>query len=79
MDERVVLEPERRRLTGVARSKWYELEATGLAPRRRQIVGKRTGWLLSELLEWVRARPVASNAPPAEALAARGISPRTAG
>jgi prophage regulatory protein len=71
--DRIVLEPERKILTGVGRSKWYELESAGLAPARRQVVGRRTGWLLLELLAWVKARPVAKGEPPAAALAARGI------
>ena len=71
--DRIALEPERKSITGVGRSKWYELEAAGLAPARRSIVGNRTGWLLSELVEWVRARPLARNAAPAAALRARGI------
>jgi prophage regulatory protein len=72
--DRIVLEPERRSLTGVGRSKWYELEVGGQAPARRQVVGRRTGWLYSELLAWVRSRPLAENAPPAAAMAARGLS-----
>lgn len=74
MDERIVLEDERRQITGVSRAKWHQLEAAGLAPKRRQVVGQRTGHLLSELVAWVRARPLAHNAPPAAALAARGIT-----
>lgn len=73
MVDRMVLEPERKQITGVARSRWYLLEAEGLAPQRRQVVGRRTGWLLSELQTWVLARPIAQNEPPAAALAARGI------
>jgi len=73
-EERIVLEPERKRITGVARSRWYTLEAEDDAvPHRRQLVGRRTGWLLSELLEWVKARPIARNAPPREAMKARGF------
>ena len=72
--ERIVPEAERKRVTGVSRSKWYELEDAGLAPRRRELTGNRTGWLLSELIAWVRSRPVARNAAPAAALAARGIT-----
>lgn len=72
--DRIVAEPERKVITGVGRSKWYQMEATGAVPVRRQVVGRRTGWLLSELLEWVKARPIAANAPPAAALAARGIT-----
>jgi predicted DNA-binding transcriptional regulator AlpA len=74
MDERIILEPERRQITGLGRSKWYELEAEGLAPKRRELTGNRTGHLLSELVEWVKARPIAKNAAPRAALAARGIT-----
>jgi predicted DNA-binding transcriptional regulator AlpA len=74
MEERIVLEPERKQITGIGRSKWYELEAEGLAPQRRSVTGNRTGHLLTELVEWVKARPIANNAPPRAALAARGIT-----
>lgn len=71
--ERIILESERQLITGVGRSKWYELEAAGSAPKRRVVVGRRTGWLLSELQSWVLGRPLATNPAPAEALAARGV------
>jgi prophage regulatory protein len=74
MDERIILEPERKLITGVGRSKWYQLEAEGKAPPRREVSGKRTGHLLSELVGWVKARPIAHNEPPRAALAARGIT-----
>jgi predicted DNA-binding transcriptional regulator AlpA len=73
MEERMVPEPERKRITGIGRSKWYLLEAAGLAPKRRQLSGRRTAHLYSELVAWVQARPVADNPPPREALKARGI------
>lgn len=68
---RLVLEVERQHITGVPRSTWREMEHKGLTPVRRQVSGKRTGWLLSDLLEWVRSRPVASMPAPAAANAAR--------
>ena len=78
MDERIVREPERKAMTGIGRSTWYKLEAQGLAPRRREITPHSTGHLLSELVEWCRARPIANNAPPREAMAARGFTGPTA-
>ena len=73
-DERIVLEPERRRLTGVGRTAWWQLERNGLAPKRRQIIGARVGWLYSELLDWMRGRQVGAPAAPRRALEARGVS-----
>jgi len=35
------------------------LEAKGLFPRRRQISAGRVAWLGSEILEWIKTRPVA--------------------
>ncbi len=56
--DRLVLEPERRKMTAVPRASWQRLEASGLAPRRRQIGPRRVAWLASELHEWMRSRPV---------------------
>jgi predicted DNA-binding transcriptional regulator AlpA len=56
--ERIILEPERRELTGIGRTAWWRLEKTGATPLRRIITPGRTGWLLSELVEWMRSRPV---------------------
>jgi predicted DNA-binding transcriptional regulator AlpA len=73
--ERIVLEPERRSLTGVGKTAWWQLERGGLAPRRRLIVGHRVGWLYSELLEWMRARQVGAPPAPRRALEARNVPP----
>ena len=35
------------------------LEAQGRFPKRRQITDKRVGWVLSEITDWIRSRPVA--------------------
>jgi predicted DNA-binding transcriptional regulator AlpA len=78
--ERIILEAERKRITGVGRSKWYELEAVRQVPERRAIVGNRSGWLYSEIQKWIRSRPIAKHAPPYAALRARGINiPETNG
>ena len=41
----------------------YELEHAGLFPRRRQLSGKRVGFLLRELEEWAESRPVSDLLP----------------
>lgn len=73
VEDRMVREPERAAITGVGRSAWYVLEVDGLAPKRRVIQANRVGWLLSELVDWCRARPVGRPEPPEAALRARGV------
>ena len=41
----------------------YELEHAGLFPRRRQLSGRRVGFLLRELEEWAESRPVSTILP----------------
>jgi predicted DNA-binding transcriptional regulator AlpA len=55
---RLIGEAERRRLTGISRSAWYELERAGRVPRRVSIMPGKTGWRLADLLEWVAQRPI---------------------
>ena len=74
MSDRMVLEPERKRITGVGRSSWAVLEANGEAPRRRLVLGSRVGWLESELVEWLRSRPVGAPPAPWGAMQARGLA-----
>lgn len=40
------------------------LERDGQFPKRRQISGRRVGWLLREVEEWAESRPVSSLPPP---------------
>lgn len=49
----MVLEAERKQITGHGRTKTWELEREGKHPRRRIISGNRVGWLLSELIEYI--------------------------
>lgn len=53
--ERLVPEPERRKITGVSRSTWWRLEKAGEVPDCRR-VGGRTLWLLSDLLWWCNGK-----------------------
>ena len=78
IDERLVLEAERRVITGVGRSRWAVLEAAGEAPARRAL-GNRAAWLHSELIAWIRSQPVGAPKAPRRALAARGITPDAKG
>lgn len=63
-EDRIVLEPERRRMTGISASTAYRLERRGQFPNRVVLVtnvqGKpeRVGWKLSELQAWIASREV---------------------
>lgn len=54
--DRIVKEQERRLITSVSRAEAFQLERKGLFPRRRRISNRSVGWLLSELLDWVKTR-----------------------
>lgn len=69
--DRIVREEERRRITGVGRTAWWQAERDGRAPRRRQIGPGAVGWLESELVEWIRSRAAGGPAAPAAATRAR--------
>ena len=55
-EDRVIREDECRKLTGVCRTTRYELEKRGSFPSRRNLGGRSVGWLLSEVMEWVKSR-----------------------
>jgi len=59
--DRLVYEPERRKITGICRSHSYNLEREGKYPARRKmgIGSKKCGWMLSELLHWIHSQPKA--------------------
>jgi predicted DNA-binding transcriptional regulator AlpA len=55
--DRAVREPERREITGVPTSTWYELQDAGLAPKPFSLTGSRSvGWSFNELTDWVERR-----------------------
>ena len=60
--DRIVREQERRKVTGLGRTAWHVLERRGLTPTKVQLTDRATGWLLSDLLNWVRERKRASEA-----------------
>ena len=55
--DRLVREPERRKITGYGPTQWRVLERKNKAPRRRQIGPRAVAWRLRELIEWVNSRP----------------------
>lgn len=69
--DRIIREDEARRISGLGRTARWKMERAGTFPQRRAIVGRITGYLESELREWVRSRPVSSYTPPAAAMRAR--------
>lgn len=56
LSDRVIREDECRKLTGVCRTTRYELEKKGRFPSRLNLGGRSVGWLLSEVMEWVKSR-----------------------
>lgn len=36
----------------------------GRFPRPRQLAGRRVGWLVEDIVEWARTRPVSEQPPP---------------
>ena len=55
LSDRVIREDECRKLTGVCRTTRYELEKKGCFPSRLNLGGRSVGWLLSEVMEWVKS------------------------
>ena len=78
IEDRLVREEEARQITGLGRTKRWQMERAGLFPKRRIIAGRVTGYLESELLEWIRSRPTSDYRAPAAALRARGVDVKAA-
>lgn len=57
---RLIRLPEVREMTGLSRSRIYELEAAGRFPRRRKLSERACAWIHSEVQEWIRSRPIAN-------------------
>jgi prophage regulatory protein len=52
----IAREPERRVITGVPTSSWYELQKKGLAPLPVRLGPHSVGWLRQELFAWCDQR-----------------------
>ncbi|EEJ6214867.1 AlpA family phage regulatory protein [Salmonella enterica subsp. enterica serovar Muenchen] len=59
--DRIIREKECRSLTGLSRTTRYLREKKGTFPERRDLGGRCVGWLLSEVQEWQKNQPKASN------------------
>lgn len=55
-NDRFVREHERRKMTGLSRSSWYELEAKGQVPRRVALSSRVVAWSARELTDWMNQR-----------------------
>ena len=58
-DIRLIRLPEVRKMTGLSRTRIYELEREGRFPRRRKLSERACAWVAAEVQEWARSRPVA--------------------
>jgi prophage regulatory protein len=56
MDDRILREPEVKRLSGLSRTTRWRLERQGEFPRRLQISENAIGWLDSEIRLWIESR-----------------------
>jgi len=58
--ERLIREPERKKLTSVCRTTAWTLEQKGLFPKRRKLhpSGSTVCWLLSEINLWISEREI---------------------
>jgi prophage regulatory protein len=64
--ERLIREPERKKLTSVCRTTAWSLEQKGLFPKRRRLhpSGSTVCWLLSEINTWILEREVINEVHP---------------
>ena len=63
MSERILRGREVDRMTGLSRTSRYELERAGKFPKRRRLSERASGYLASEIDEWIRSRPLADEQP----------------
>ena len=57
IEDRIIREPECAAITGLSRTRRWELEHSGDFPRRKKLSERASGYLLSEIQAWIRARP----------------------
>lgn len=64
--------------TTLAESTIDEEIRQGRFPKARQLAGRRVGYLVEEVIEWARSRPVADQLPPPNTGAKKPRRPRVA-
>lgn len=57
--DRIIREPECRELTGLSRTRRYELAKAGEFPAKIKISERASGWRLRDIREWIESRPTA--------------------
>jgi len=62
MQERIVRDPEATEITGLSRTRRYELARLGQFPEKFKISERASGYRLSELMQWLDSRPRSSAA-----------------
>lgn len=55
--DRVVREAEVRQITGLSRTRRFELMREGRFPRKIKLSDRASGWRLSEVESWLASRP----------------------
>jgi len=56
MDDRIIREPERRKLTGVPLSTWKRYQKKNLVPQSVPLLGSTKGYYFSEIQNWIESR-----------------------
>lgn len=56
IQDRIIREKERLRITSISRSQAYQLEKQGRFPKRITLGSRSVGWRLSEIIAWVDQR-----------------------
>ncbi|MGS0692308.1 helix-turn-helix transcriptional regulator [Shewanella sp. 30m-9] len=59
INEPIINEQQRRFITSVSRAHAFQLERQGLFPKHLKLGNNANGWKLTEILAWVRSRPIA--------------------
>lgn len=54
--DRIIRERECKELTGLSRTRRYELEQLGKFPRRVKLSSSAVGWKLSDIYRWIESR-----------------------
>ena len=54
--DRIVRDPETKKMTGTSRTTRWRLEQVGKFPQRVQVSPGAIGWLYSELQDWIQER-----------------------
>lgn len=54
--DRIIREPERRKLTGISKTTWWRLTKKGMAPQAVKLSSNAVGWFQSDIEAWLNNR-----------------------